>query len=512
MKKLTAIGIAALACVSFLGACNDSDYDSGEASPTGVAVYSFSIQANDKIMSNLDSVFFSIDLVSARIFNADSLPFGTKTDKLVPSISMYDNISALELIVPRENGTDTIHNYLTHPGDSIDFSNGPVGMRVVSADGLVERLYSITVNVHTLKSDSLVWDMAARRPLPGSIASPTEQHTTSNAAAVYTLTRANSSYSIAYTDNPFDGTWTGISPVLPEGAIVNSFTADNNKLYILADDNISVNNHALYSSSDNGNTWTPEGIRLTTIYGSCNGKIQANIHNDNDVWELADIYTGARSAMPEGMPAERTSNPTLYTPPMSSGEQMILIGGIDANGAKVSSTWTYDGTAWARVSAYNLKWAEPEMVLVPFVTFRISGSFNVTSYPTLIAFGGRQDSGEPQRTVYVSPDFGITWQTAPELMQLPAEIPAVYNAQAYVYPGTLHNTSRAAQEWTGLEITRTLPAGAVIGEMPLSRVSRPENEWQCPFIFMFGGKNASGATYPYIWRATFNRLTFKPLI
>ncbi len=58
MKKLTAIGIAALACVSFLGACNDSDYDSGEASPTGVAVYSFSIQANDKVMSNLDSVFF----------------------------------------------------------------------------------------------------------------------------------------------------------------------------------------------------------------------------------------------------------------------------------------------------------------------------------------------------------------------------------------------------------------------------------------------------------------------
>lgn len=510
MKKLTAIGIAAIASATLLGACNDSDYEYGEESPTGVAVYSFKIQANNNILANLDSVFFSINLVDAKIFNADSLPYGTRVNKLVPSIKMYENISQAQLIVRRANGTDTIHDYLTNPGDSIDFSNGPVSLHVVSADGMVERDYSISVNVHKLKSDSLVWNLAARRALPGTISAPAEQHTTADTEAIYTLTRASNKYSIAYTANPYDGAWTDVAPALPAGAIVSSFTAGSDKLYILANDNTSANSHALYSSVDKGASWNAENIRLTNIYGACNGKLAANVRTEGGEWKLVDIEAGTTAAMPDGMPVSGTSNPAVYTVPNGNGQQLVLVGGTDATGAAVGAAWGFDGSAWARISAFNMAWAGREMVVVPFVTFRVSNTFQVTTYPTLIAFGGLDRNGKLCREVYTSADYGITWQLAPELMQLPAEIPSVYGAQAFVYSGTLR-PSRSTSEWTEIELSRSIPANAFIGEIPVSRVTRPVTEWDCPFIFMFGGRNEAGATYPYIWRATFNRLTFQPL-
>ena len=42
-----------------------------------VRVTSFSLAANDSVLANLDTVFFTIDLNGGQIFNADSLPVGT---------------------------------------------------------------------------------------------------------------------------------------------------------------------------------------------------------------------------------------------------------------------------------------------------------------------------------------------------------------------------------------------------------------------------------------------------
>ena len=91
---------------------------------------SFSINKNDKVLTGLDSVFFSIDLVNARIFNADSLPKGTDVSKLVIKIGT-SSASGCELTF-RKLGTsrDTTINYLESPNDSINFSDGPIKLSV----------------------------------------------------------------------------------------------------------------------------------------------------------------------------------------------------------------------------------------------------------------------------------------------------------------------------------------------------------------------------------------------
>lgn len=510
MKKYPSIATVVMAAAFGLWSCNSSDVENGEASTYGTAVHSFSLGANSNVLANLDSVFFSIDLVKAQIFNADSLPYGTAVDKLVPVIKMYDNVSTAELTFRNERG-DTTVNYLSSGTDSIDFSRGPVELRVVSWDGLAERKYQIKVNVHQLKSDSLVWNRAARRPLPTSLSAPIEQKTTQGSGKLYCLTRAGSSYSLQTTDNPYYDNWSASAANIPARAIVNSFTANGNSLHILVDDDLSTASYAHYSSADGGSTWTASGLRLTTIYGSCNGKVLANRCSDSGEWHLVDVESGALSLLPEGMPVEATSNMIEYTTPLSAAPQAVIVGGNGVDGRPVKAVWSYDGRGnWARMNNEPLDWAVEEMVLAPFVTFRISGAFIPKEYPTLMAFGGRNADGTVARTLYTSMDYGMTWKKGDELLQLPTEVPAVYRAQVYRYEGELHE-SRSGSLWEEIALSRRLPGTAIIEGAPLSRATEPITEWTCPFIFMFGGVQSSGTLSPFVWRATFNRLTFKPI-
>ena len=71
-----------------------------EITYTSVAVTSFSIAKDDSILAGLDTVFFS-NLQRAQIFNADSLPFGTRTDKLVPKMTTLEGASEARFIMTR---------------------------------------------------------------------------------------------------------------------------------------------------------------------------------------------------------------------------------------------------------------------------------------------------------------------------------------------------------------------------------------------------------------------------
>lgn len=311
MKKLISIGSATLGALLLAASCNSSSYETGEASTPSVAVYKFALSPDKNILANLDSVFFSIDLENKRIFNANPLPYGTETKKLVPVITIFDNVSVIELTSRKADGTDTTHNYLAHPNDSINFANGPVSMKVRSYDGLVECTYSITVNVSPVKMDSLVWDRAAQRPLPSSISAPTEQKTVACGERLVCLTRAASTYSIAHTDNPYNGTWETKTVAMPAGTIVNSLAATSDKLYVLAGND--GTNAELHISSDLGQTWLPAGMSLHHIYGNCGDIVPANRMAADGTWQLVDAASGKEYTMPEGFPIENTSGLASYT-------------------------------------------------------------------------------------------------------------------------------------------------------------------------------------------------------
>lgn len=160
IKKLI-LPVVVLLGLSLAPSCNSSDdatYEDTFVASTSVQVTGFSLASNSKVLDSLENVYFSIDLASGKIFNADSLPYGTKISRLVTNVTAVSTASAVKLTYKLDNGADSVVDYLTNSTDSIDFSNGPVKLEVTSQSGTVTKAYSVKVNVHTTKPDTLAWN------------------------------------------------------------------------------------------------------------------------------------------------------------------------------------------------------------------------------------------------------------------------------------------------------------------------------------------------------------------
>lgn len=482
MKKLTSICLAAFLTAAAFTGCN-SDYEPETVTSTCVAIRSFALTKDDSVMANLDTVFFSINLEEGKIFNADSLPFGTKVNKLVPRITFLETVSAATLTVTRDNGTDTTYNYVTNSTDSIDFTN-PVKLNVISYSGTASMTYEIKVNVHKVVSDSLEWAQSASMPLPTALSGTPSQRTVKTAEGIYVLTASGSNYSIARADNP-EADWTHYTPAFPAGVEYWTLSAGTSSLYIIA-------NKTIYSSADGGRTWTSTGARATHLYGCYEDAVVGVFTEGSTSTIVTYPELGAQKALPAGMPVADTSVPVTVKYPLAAGPQIIFCGGTCADGSLSASTWAFDGKSFADISLVALPEPLKNTTIVPFFSFTVNNAFVATEHSVLLAFGGATDSGVSDKT-YISFDFGMTWLEGSSLIQLPDYIPPFSMAQAYTYDRVL------------------TPSRSMIWTAP-SRATAPVESWECPYIYIFGGVNRVGATQQKVWRGTLNRLEFKPII
>ena len=167
-KKYNILAIPLCVAVLSMASCNNKEDSSLIVPPvdySSTAVTTFALQADKSILNNLDSVFFTIDLNGAKIYNADSLPYGTKIDQL--KVSLSADASAVTVYSPKEGSTDVEEiDLLANSGAQINFSMGAVRVKVVSYDGVNSRDYYINVNVHTVVPDSLYWSELACNELP----------------------------------------------------------------------------------------------------------------------------------------------------------------------------------------------------------------------------------------------------------------------------------------------------------------------------------------------------------
>lgn len=508
-KRFPLYSLLALVLTAFVAGCNDDEGSTfvSEGDFGNCSVTSFSINKNDKVLTGLDSVFFSIDLVNGRIFNADSLPKGTDVSKLVINIGT-SSASACELTF-RKLGTsrDTTINYIDSPTDSINFSNGPIKMMVTSYNGQSKREYSIDVNVHKVETDTLFWAEGAKTGLPSKIQTPDSQKTIEFDGKIYCLTVAGSSACIAVSDNPYySDRWTTTDVTLPASADIASFTASEDAMYIL---DASGN---LFSSVD-AVTWNSTGERMTYIYGGYKDRI-LGARNDADGWKHVTYPATTEAAVPAACPVRGTSQMITYETKWSSQPLALFVGGRDASGMITGAAWGYDGNSWAKLSNRDIDERE-DVALFPYFTPRVNTStWRVTERSALIAMGGRYESTEGEvvsKTVYVSYDQGITWNEAESYLQLPEYMPAFASAQVVVVNDKMSvGTATPASGWQSAGGTR-LPAFASPVPFAVSRVATPVTEWECPYVYLFGGEDADGQLYDSLWRGVIRRFSFRPL-
>ena len=157
LKKITIFGV--LAIIILLSACGRLDEDGLYYSKQNTMVCAFSLQKDTSVLSNLDSIFFTIDLDRSLIYNADSLPKGTNVSAIAVKATFMDPANVY-VDYEDANGAVKTFSYLATSQSTIDFrksEEGKVKMRVIAADGNTTQTYTLKVNVHKVVADSLYW-------------------------------------------------------------------------------------------------------------------------------------------------------------------------------------------------------------------------------------------------------------------------------------------------------------------------------------------------------------------
>lgn len=483
--------------------CNSKSDDDQEIvySSANTIISAVSLQENDKVMEHLDSVYFSINQEEGLIFNADSLPYGTRMNGFVPVISTM-GASKVELAIPRPNLSDTVISYLENTTDSINFGNGPVKITVTAANGISTRTYTMKINVHQVPTDTLVWRRAQQSNLPSIFAVPEQQRTAATASAIYCLTAAQGRYCIASAINPA-ATWTSKEVTMPFTPRIESFSATDDALYILDEAG------ALWRSTDAA-SWTSTGKRWDNIYGNYGTELWGSM-NENGKWSRESYPTNKKQACEEAFPVSGTSQTVNYVFEMSTRPQILITGGETASGQLSKDTWGYDGNSWVCLSAKGLPYALKDAVVVPyFIDSFKPGTIRATRRSALVAMFGQRQNGELNDTVFISKDFGIHWEKAGKELQFSRSFPARTAAQGFVYNETLSSRGLGSLMWRELG-TPALPVGARL-IAPLSRAATLPESWDCPYIYLFGGVSADGQTYNTLWRGVITAFTFRPII
>ena len=498
--------MAVAAALAGAASCNSSSTSEAVTELDGSAIVkSFTLVENEKVLPDLDSVFFAIDLVNGEIYNADSLPKGTRIAALAATITT-DNASAVTLYIPRPGKTDSIVDYLQHTTDTIDFSNGPVRLEVVSLNGLTKKNYNVRVNVHNVVSDSLCWGSTAFAPLAAP-AGTVKQRTVKQGSYIYTFGSTGSSYSLAATGDMAAWQQQAFTPGFDMD--VNTITATEDAFYALSEAD-----GTLYSATAPAGPWTSRGIHFHHLYGGYGTELLGLCTDVNNQPGIVSYPSMRQVDAPEGFPVAGTSPAVTLEAPMATSAQMIIVGGIDSDGGNSADAYGYDGTRWARLTSdagKRLPKALSGIALAPYYSLRARVvEWKPEVFPTLLTFGGREESGEINTVVYMSRDWGMNWVKADSLLQPGPDMPATHGAQALVESHTM-NVARSAALWTETGMPCRLPVGARLEGAAASRAIAPVTEWEAPYIYLVGGYDASGNLNAEMWRGVINRFTFTPI-
>lgn len=495
--------LPALLLLGFASACNKSTENGEEVivvTPATVAVNNFYLQADSKVLDDLDSVFFSIDLNKGIIFNADSLPKGTSVKKLIPVITFANTMSVAELVYTDESGTRKTVDYLETKTDSIDFSND-VLLNVTAADNVNTYTYTIKVNVHKEEPDSLMWDKIAIADLPARGSQPLRQKTVMKDASVFTLIEeSDNSFTLAETENLEQGYASAKEISLPFVPDMESLVATTEAFYMLDTDGM------LFSSDDMEN-WTATGEVWTSIVGGYLNCVLGIKDTDNGLMHVhypaSDIIKDA--PVEADFPLTGRSATVTLSNKWSPEPTVFFIGGKTADGSLSEHTWGFDGSLWTTIDNTPLPAMEGAM-LVKYVIYRTTGhAFSEVAYDAWFAIGGRFENGSYSRNIYMSLDNGVNWKKASELMQLPDYIPAIYAADALVLSSELN--ADLSDIW--------MPTPAKKPARWLTRAVEIDGNditWDCPYIYLIGGSLPGGKLSDKIWRGVLTRLTFTPII
>lgn len=494
---LKSLGPALLVLATMFAACN-KDSDSTEYNDYGtLAITDFSLKSS-KGASGIDSVYFAIDLAHGVIFNADSLQPGVTVDKIVTDISYPTSVDSIVVIMEGGKTRTGRLDYKKNPTDSIDYTGR---VSILLKYGEYEKTYRVKLNIHKQYADSLYWNEAAVRTLPSRLPDPVAQKTLMvNAPTAYSLIQeSDGTYTMATSNDAFTSDITRETVTFPFTPRIESLASADGAIYLLDTDN------NLWENVNRDGTWNRTGQvwdniigrYLTTIVGirTVGGK---------RVFSQYPLLNLNETEIPEDFPLSGFSNFVTLQNKWTLSPVAFFAGGLKADNTLSDATWAFDGSEWIVLNNDRDLPAMESPSIIPYYYYRrsLSGqSYN--EFEVWMLVGGRKADNSVNRTVYISYDNGVNWQTASKRMQLPDAIPAMWSCDNIVVSDEM--SANLSDSWSVKHQAAK----------PLRIPYETDGDiirWDCPYIYLIGGYGPDGKLYNTIWRGVLNRLTFTPII
>ena len=377
---------ALLSCISCL--TDDKSYKTPQAAITSFTIGYYNVKFHDMNIHGRDTLVdvreggvmypMTIDQVNNRIFNADSMAYGSDISKVTTSVYGEGTIGYRYMDEP-----ETM--YLWSSSDSIDFTR-KLQFVAVSSDESYTRTYDIEVNVRKVFPDSLLWAGSDTVGFPVL-------------AGISSAIRNDSVYCFGTdtTGNP-SVTFRSVTGGNWNGAVhMSGLTGDgwSHRITVSGGSFYTVSSGSLYVSSD-GINWNSikSGIKSVLVTADDYGELWA-ISQDSNIVRSTDMteWTIIQS-VPENFP---DSAAVIFSYPLATNSSLTrsVLAGL-ANDTLYASVWTIltGDTIWTEVDAP----AKKELRL-PY-----AGSLAVIRYDgSLFSLGQGLDNFRQ------SNDNGITW-------------------------------------------------------------------------------------------------------
>ncbi len=269
----------------------------------------------------------TIDQVNYRIFNPDSLPTGTRVDKLVFASSGMVCSGTLA-IKSLTTGNDTTFV----PTDSTDFSV-PREVTVYAYDGVSKRTYTVDIRVHKEESDVLNWQNLTEKASAGAM-SPIASFVSSKAihanGALYvfgSLANGKAQLVQTSTSQPLFNSAIDIDQPNVGNIDVRSIQLFNNHFFALASGHLV----ASATGTDAWETYATDkqftslvGCSSDSLYAVANSQMWASA--DGETWNMSSIDADASE-----LPVENISA-TQQTTRVVGNTQMLACVAANAQG------------------------------------------------------------------------------------------------------------------------------------------------------------------------------------
>ena len=344
---------------------------------------------------------FTIDQSAGEIYNCDSMLFKTNVSKVVLNMTV-------EGVATIYNTASGAYEYFTTE-DSLDFTS-PRNVRVTSTDGTYSKDYRISLNVHQVEPEMMVWNRVSN---PISIV---PQKAIEFNAAIYVFGKGyikgqDGIFPVCQSTNlTASAGWGGIEPLeLPESTDFSTLHVYGGVLYVVAGGD-------LYSSNDAIN-WSPvlQGKNLLAIIGASDADGYLWVANAESIFRSADgVSFDPVSVLPNGFPLYGLSTSSYALSHNKNIIRYMVVGYTDKEMKTAPKVWSL-------LSNEN-QWVEYANVNNPYPCPSLTG-ITVLHYDNfLYAFGGKGTVGETAveafNSFYVSKDNGVVWKAPESFYQL----------------------------------------------------------------------------------------------